>query len=323
MDALGHARAVLDAELAALRQLRNQLDDSFATAVDWLVRCANARNKVVIAGVGKSGIVGRKVAATLTSTGTTAVVLDPVDALHGDLGILNDGDVAIILSYSGESEELLGLLPAMRRFRVQIIAMTADPRSTLGQASDLVLGVRVPREACPFNLAPTASTTACMALGDALAVAVLKARGFKKKDFALRHPSGAIGRALLLRVGDIMREQGRNPVASRTMKVREALLVMTRARSGSVSVVGPTGKLVGVFTDGDLRRRMAEGDDVLDLPLSKVMTPKPVCLRMDALAVEAIQIFQEKAVDDLIIVDRDRRPVGVIDSQDLPRLKLA
>ena len=249
-------------------------------------------------------------------------MLNSVDALHGDLGLVNDGDVILALSYSGESEEVLKLLPALTRFSVKIIAFTGSPKSALARYSDLVLNVKVPKEACPFNLAPTASTTAMLVMGDALAMAVLQARGFKRQDFARHHPSGAIGRAMLLQVREIMRTDARNAVAAETLPVKEALLVMTRAKSGSVSVVSARGKLVGVFTDGDLRRHMAHDDNALAQPLSRVMTRHPVCIRDDALAAEALKVFNERNIDDLIVVNARHEPVGLVDSQDLPKLKL-
>jgi arabinose-5-phosphate isomerase len=322
MDHLARAREVFDIELAALRRVRAQLDEAFTVAVDLIVEALRQRGKVIVVGIGKSGNVGQKIAATLTSTGTTSLVLNSVDALHGDLGAVNDGDVMLALSYSGESEELLTLLPALKRFSVKVIALTGAPRSSLARYSDVVLNVKVPREACPFNLAPTASTTAMLVLGDALAMAVLQARGFKRQDFARYHPSGAIGRALLLKVGDIMRHGARNAIVAQNLSVKEALWVMTRAKSGSVSVVNARGKLVGVFTDGDLRRHMTTSHDVLAQPLRKVMTRRPVCLREDSLAAEALKIFNERNIDDLIVVNAKNEPVGLVDSQDLPKLKL-
>ena len=210
---LTEARRVFDVELAAVRAVKQSLNAQFDRAVEFLVRALERRGKIVVVGMGKSGAVGRKIAATLTSTGSTSVVLNSVDALHGDVGIVNDGDVILALSYSGESDELLNLMPALKRFTVTLIAVTGGSKSTLARHSDVVLNVRVPKEACPFNLAPTASTTATLVMGDALAMAVLKARGFKQSDFARFHPSGAIGRAMLLRVGDIMRSGPRNAVA--------------------------------------------------------------------------------------------------------------
>jgi len=319
---LSQARKVFDIELAAIRAVRAQLDEIFGAAVDLIVQALRERGKIIVVGIGKSGNVGHKIAATLTSTGSTSVVLNSVDALHGDLGIVNDGDIVLALSYSGESEELLNLLPALKRFLVKIIAITGGPKSSLAQHSDLVLNVRVPQEACPFNLAPTASTTAMLVMGDALAMAVLQARGFKQHDFARFHPSGAIGRAMLLRVAEIMRTGPRNAVANQDQTVREALLIMTRAKSGSLSIVDRRGKLVGVFTDGDFRRHMANDGNLLNQPLKRVMTPNPISIRDHALAAEAVKVFNERNIDDLIVVDAKNQPVGLVDSQDLPKLKL-
>ena len=327
MNHLAHARRVFAIELAALKAVRDQLDVAFNRAVELLVDTLRQRGKIIIIGIGKSGHIGAKIAATLTSTGSTSVVLHTVDALHGDLGIVNDGDVILALSYSGESEELLNLLPALKRFVVKIIAVTGSTKLSLASHSDLVLNVRVPREACPFNLAPTASTTAMLAMGDALAMAVMQARGFKQQDFARFHPSGAIGRTMLARVRDtrvreIMRSGPRNAVAGQDLSVKEALLVMTQARSGSLSVVDRRGKLVGVFTDGDFRRRIAGDDNLLARPMRGVMTRNPVRIRDDALAAEALKIFNERNIDDLIVVTAKNEPVGLVDSQDLPKLKL-
>jgi arabinose-5-phosphate isomerase len=272
MSHLARAREVFDIELAALSAVRSQLDDAFDHAVALVVDALQRRCKLVVIGIGKSGNIGRKVAATLTSTGSTSVVLNSVDALHGDIGVINDGDLVLALSYSGESEELISLLPALKRFSVKLVSLTGSPKSTLARHSDVLLSVRVPKEACPFNLAPTASTTAMLVMGDALAMAVLQARGFRQEDFAKHHPAGAIGRALLLQVRDIMRRGARNAVAAQSLSVKEALLVMTKAKSGSVSVVDARGKLTGVFTDGDLRRHMAEDGAILARKLSKVMT---------------------------------------------------
>jgi len=322
MSHLANARKVFDVELASLKAVRSQLDNSFNAAVDLIVQTLRQRGKIVVVGIGKSGNIGQKIAATLTSTGSTSVVLNSVDALHGDLGIINDGDLVLALSYSGETEELLHLLPALRRFSVKILALTSGLKSTLARHSDVTINVRVPKEACPFNLAPTSSTTAMLVMGDALAMAVLQARGFKKHDFAKHHPSGAIGRALLLRVKDIMRQGDRNAVAVESRTVKEALLAMTKAKSGSVSVTNWRGKLAGVFTDGDLRRRMASDEHLLARPLFEVMTRSPVYVREDALAAEALAIFDKRDIDDLIVVNSKREPVGLVASQDLPKLKL-
>ena len=322
MSHLAKAREVFDIELAALKAVRALLDKAFDHAVETIVETLKQRGKIVIVGIGKSGNIGQKIAATLTSTGSTAVILNSVDALHGDVGIINDGDVILALSYSGESEELLNLLPALKRFSIKIISLTGSLKSALARHSDVALNVKVPKEACPFNLAPTSSTTAMLVMGDALAMAVLQARGFKQKDFAKYHPSGAIGRAMLLKVGDIMRTGDRNAVAAENLTVKEALLVMTRAKSGSLAVVNARGKLMGVFTDGDFRRHMAGDENLLSVPLKRVMTPRPVCISENALAVEALKIFNERNIDDLIVVNAKQEPVGLVDSQDLPKLKI-
>lgn len=322
MSHLALARKVFDIELAAVKAVRSQLNEHFNQAVDWAVSTLRQRGKIIVVGIGKSGNVGLKISATLTSTGSTSVVLNPVDALHGDLGLVNDGDLVLALSYSGQSEELLNLLPALKRFSVKIIAFTGAPKSDLARHSDLSLNVHVPKEACPFNLAPTSSTTAMVVLGDAFAMAILQARGFKQHDFAKFHPSGAIGRSMLARVSDIMRTGDRNAVAEQRVTVKDALVVMTRAKSGSLSIVDARGRLVGVFTDGDFRRHVSQNDDLLSWPLTQVMTRNPISVRDDALAAEALKVFNERNIDDLIVVNARRQPVGLVDSQDLPKFKL-
>ena len=319
------AREVFKIEIAALREVSARIDESFDRAVSLIVESLEKHGKIVVLGVGKSGNIGRKIAATLTSTGTTAVVLDPVDALHGDLGVLRDGDLVLLLSYSGESNELVHLLPAIKRFAVRIITITGSAGSTLGKHSDVVLDVKVPREACSLNLAPTASTTATLVMGDALALGVMDARGFREKDFAQLHPAGAIGRSLLLRVArvrDIMRENERNCTAPSSATVREVLALMTAAHSGTASIVDRRGKLAGVFTDGDLRRHLPAHPELLDLVVAKIMTPNPVAIREDALAADALRLFDQRNIDDLVVINARREPVGLVDSQDLPKLKI-
>lgn len=322
MSHIDEAKKVFSIEIQALQAVSQNLDQSFDDAVNTLVGCLRSKGKIIVVGVGKSGHVGRKISATLTSTGSTSLLMNSVDALHGDLGVVADGDVVLALSYSGESEELLNLIPSLKRFSVQIIAITGIMKSSLAQLSDIVLNVRISKEACPFNLAPTASTTAMLVMGDALAMAVLQARHFRAQDFARYHPSGAIGRTLLLKVNSIMRSGERNAVAQDQISVKEALLIMTRAKSGSVSVVNRRGKLLGVFTDGDLRRQMASHPDILSEPLANVMTRNPVVISETALAAQALKIFNERNIDDLIVVNSRREPVGLIDSQDLPKMKI-
>jgi arabinose-5-phosphate isomerase len=316
------AQEVLRIERGALDAVMDQIDDGFAAAVDLILASLRQRGKVVVTGVGKSLLVGQKISATLASTGTTSVMLHPTDAAHGDLGIVCDGDVVIALSYSGESEELMQLLPNVKRFDVSIVALTANADSTLGRFSDAVIRTHVPQEACPFNLVPTSSTTVMMAVGDALAMVLLEARGFREEDYARLHPGGAIGRTMLVRVGDIMRTGDRNPVVGVDRTVADALMVITRCRSGLASVVDDSGILAGVFTDGDLRRSVQRDRATLDRPLREVMTRDPVTLRRDALAVEALKVFQENSIDDLVVVDDEGRPVGIVDLQDLPKCKI-
>jgi arabinose-5-phosphate isomerase len=317
-----HAKKVFDIELDALRQTRARLDRHFAEAVELVVGALRTSNKVIVTGVGKSGNLGHKIAATFTSTGTTSVVLDAVNALHGDLGIVRDGDVILALSYSGETEELLRILPALKRFDVKIVAVTGFPKSQIARHSDVVLNVHVRKEACPFNLAPTASTTATLALADALAMCVLDARGFKKTDYAKLHPAGAIGSTMLVQIKDIMRTGSRNAVIAGSATVKSALLAMTKAKSGTISVVDAKGRVAGVFTDGDFRRAIAADAGVLDAPVKSIMTRHPIVIRQDQLAVDALKIFQQRQIDDLIVVDHSRRPVGIVDSQDLPKFKI-
>ena len=322
MNHIQHARAVFDIEMDALRQTRARLDGDFSAVIDLLVTTLRHKGKVIVTGVGKSGNLAHKIAATLTSTGTTSVVLDAVNALHGDLGVISDGDVVMALSYSGETEELLRILPAIKRFDVKVIAVTGFPKSQLARHSDRVLNVHVKKEACPFNLAPTASTTATLALTDAVAMCVLHARGFKKADYAKLHPAGAIGSTLLVKVQEIMRTGPRNPVIPAAALVQDAILAMTKARAGMISVVDKKGRLAGVFTDGDFRRHIAREAGGLRTKLAQVMTPQPITIRQEALAVEALRIFQQRQIDDLIVVDKCNHPVGIVDSQDLPKFKM-
>jgi arabinose-5-phosphate isomerase len=322
MNFIKRARTVFDIEIDALRQTRARLDGSFIAAVNIIVDSIRNKRKVIVTGVGKSGNIGHKIAATLTSTGTTSVVLDTVNALHGDLGLVNDGDVVLALSYSGETEELLRILPAIKRFEVTIIAMTAHPKSQIARYSDTILNVQVRKEACPFNLAPTSSTTAMLAMGDALAMCVLDARGFKRSDYARLHPAGAIGSSMLVQIKDIMRTGNRNAVIPEYESVKDALLAMTKAKSGTISIVDNKGRVAGVFTDGDFRRHVARDPNVLHAQLKTLMTRTPITIRQDALAVEALKLFQQRQIDDLIVVDENKHPVGIVDSQDLPKFKI-
>lgn len=323
MNPLDHARKIFDIEIDALRQTRDGLGPSFAHALDSLLDCLNRNGKIVVAGVGKNLYVAEKIAATLSSTGASSVVLNPSQALHGDLGMLRPEDVVLALSYSGESEELLACAPLIRRMGIPIITLTGCASSTLAACSDRVLSVRVPREACPFNLAPTASTTATLALGDALAMVLLAARGVRREDYARLHPAGAIGKTLLCRVCDIMRTGERVAVVRPEAPLRDALVGMTRARAGSACVTDPDNRLLGIFTDGDLRRKLMLGDnDVMNRRMDACMSASPITVQPELLAVDAMRIFEQRRIDDLPVVDTEGRLVGCIDLQDLPRFKI-
>lgn len=322
MDTIRRAKDVLDIEIAALQKVRDALDGGFSEAVRLILERLAAGGKVVVTGVGKSLHIAEKIAATLASTGTTSVALNPMQAMHGDLGILGTHDVLLALSYSGESEELLKLIPAARRLQARIIAITGNPASSLATNSDVVIAVRVDREACPFNMAPTASTTATLAVGDALAMVLLEARGFKQEDYASLHPAGAIGRALLVHVADIMRTGTRLATVPDTATVRDAILAMTQARSGSTGIVDAAGKLLGIFTDGDLRRHITDDPHILAKRVAAVMTKSPQTVRADQLAVDVLHIFETRNIDDILVVDPTGKLIGAVDIQDLPKMKI-
>ena len=322
MDHLSKARRVIGIEADELRRLAENLDgQAFSRAIETLKACVDHRGKIVVCGVGKSGHIGDKIAATLTSTGATAVVLNSLNALHGDLGLVSDGDVILAFSYGGETAELLNILPPLARFEVELIAVTGRPDSTLGQAADIVLDVAVSQEACPLQLAPTSSTTAMLALGDALAMVLLEARGFRQDDFARFHPGGSLGRVLLTKVHQIMRKATQLAVAGPDATVLEVLKKMTQCRTGAAAIVDADGKLCGVFTHGDLARHYQAHADLGALPVGQFMTQNPITVRGDKLAAEALHVLKTHRIDDLIVVDEDNRPVGIIDSQDLSRLQ--
>jgi arabinose-5-phosphate isomerase len=316
------ARRVLETEIRALKAVKKGISAEFDEAVELILATLGGRGKVVVAGMGKSGNICQKISATFASTGTPSVRIHPADALHGDLGVVSEGDCAVMISYSGETDELVNMLPAMKRLGVKIIAITGQTRSTLAKHSDVVLNARVPAEACPFNLAPTSSTTAALALGDALAMTVLKARGFSREDFARLHPSGSIGRSLLLRVEDVMRTGPAFPRCDHREKVQTALKRMTQGKAGSIAVTDARGKLAGIFTHGDFVRHYQKNPMVGERRIREVMTRNPITVKAGSLAMEAVRIFQEKRIDDLLVVGARREPVGLIDSQDLAKLKV-
>lgn len=325
---IARARQVFDAEIAGLERTRDSLGASFVATVDLLNETLDAGGLVVMTGVGKSLQVAEKTSAIFASTGTRSIVLNPVQAMHGDLGMVSSRDVLLALSFSGESDELLRLVPAIRRHGLKIVALTGKSDSSLARLSDIVLEIPCGPEACPFGMAPTTSATATMAMGDALAMTMLEARRFNKESYALNHPAGAIGRALVLRVSDVMRTGERVAVVSPETPVLDTLLAMTKAQGGSAVVADAEGRLVGIFTDGDFRRAFAagsvDGQSALGLsdPVSKHMTRNPLFVNADAYAAELLRIFEKRRIDDLPVCDVDGKVLGLVDIQDLPKLKV-
>jgi arabinose-5-phosphate isomerase len=322
LDYLKRARDVLDIECAGIEKVKQGLSDSFINAVAAILKTLDNGGKVVVAGVGKNWHIANKIVATLTSTGTTAVALHPIEAMHGDFGILGARDILLAMSYSGASDELIALLQPVKRLEIPIIALTGEADSPLARHSDIILSIKVDQEACPFNMAPTTSTTATLALGDALAMVLLEARGFKLEDYAKLHPGGAIGRTLLLRVKDVMRTNARCATVRSGQTIREALIAMTGAQSGCVAVTDENQRLEGIITDGDLRRHLIETPDLVTKPVESIMTTHPVTLSPDQLAVDILHIYEKRNIDDLIVVDDLNRVIGAVDIQDLPKLKI-
>jgi arabinose-5-phosphate isomerase len=317
MSDLELARKVLRIEADAITGLLDRLDGRFERAVQLLVEC---RGRVLLTGMGKSGLICRKIAATLTSTGTPAFFLHPADARHGDLGALQAEDVVVALSYSGETEELIRLLETIRRIGARLVALTGFPRSTLGQVADVTLDCRVNEEACPLNLAPTASTTAALALGDALAMALLVRKGFRQEDFANLHPGGKLGKRLM-RLEQLMHAGDQLPVVAVDTALRDVIYEMSRKGLGMTCVVDGDGRLAGIITDGDLRRHMT-ATDVLDRPAGAVMTRDPVTVERGMLAVEALNLMEQRKITSLVVVSADHRVEGVVHLHDLWRTEL-
>jgi arabinose-5-phosphate isomerase len=313
---LQSARKVMEVEADAVRAMADRLDVHFVSAVSLLLK---TEGRVVTTGVGKSGQVARRVASSLTSTGTPAFYLHPVEALHGDLGLVREGDVALVFSASGSSDEIAQLTPLFRRLNVPIVALTGDLTSGLAEKADLVLDCGVASEACPHNLAPTSSVATQSAMGDALAMALLDARGFSPEDFAELHPGGRLGRRLLMKVQDLMHKGDRIPTVSPDVCMREALVEMTSKRLGCTIVVNGTGALEGIFTDGDLRRLSQEREDFLGVPVGHVMGRKPHTIEQSTLASAALARMEEHAITQLVVVDTKDQPVGILHLHDLLR----
>jgi len=314
LGSIEEAKRVLKIEAKAIRNLIPAIGHNFEKAVEMVASC---KGKIVVMGMGKSGLIGKKIAATLASTGTPAFFLHPAEGILGDVGMMTEGDLVLAISYSGETEEIEKLLPLIRKMNLKLIAITGALKSKLAKESDLVINVKVEEEACPYNIVPTASTTAMLATGDALAISLLKRKKFKKEDFARLHPGGTLGKRLLLKVRDIMRKGRDNPIIHQEKTVREALLIMTKTRLGATSVVDSSGKLVGFFTDGDLRRRLQKDEKILEKKICAVMTKNPKTIAGDRMAVEAAKMMQDKKFDNIPVVDGKGHPIGIVDERDL------
>ena len=313
------AQAVIDCEREALETLSARLDEQFVHACKTLMACTG---RVVVTGMGKSGHIGGKIAATLASTGTPAFFVHPGEASHGDLGMITPQDIVIAISNSGNTPEILTILPIIKRMGITLIAMTGHPDSVLAEAADWVLNIGVTKEACPHNLAPTASTTASLALGDALAVAVLKARNFKREDFARSHPGGILGRRLLIYVEDLMHAGDTLPIVKKQTSLADAISEMSSKRLGMVGVIDDVGRLVGIFTDGDLRRVLQKKINVHEVIVGEVMTASPHTISPSMLAAEAVEMMQRHSINGLFAVDPDGKPVGALNALDLIRARI-
>lgn len=313
-EILKTARHVLDVEHKALALSRKSLDVGFLKAVK---ACAETKGRIIILGIGKSGLIGRKISATLASTGTPSFFVHPVEALHGDLGMIMNGDVILAISYSGQTEEINKILPSLARRKLTIIAMTGHEHSKLALMSDIHIKIHIDREACPYNLAPTASTTATLAVGDALAVCLMQIKHFEKTDFALFHPGGSLGKLLTQQVADLMHKGKDNPTISEKSTVKDALFTMTKHATGAVSIVDKKGKLAGYFTDGDLRRELQKNEAVIHQPITAVMTRKPYHILDTAPAIEAAKLIHATHVDNIPVLNKTGKVVGIIDEKDL------
>ncbi|MDD5449872.1 MAG: KpsF/GutQ family sugar-phosphate isomerase [Candidatus Omnitrophica bacterium] len=308
------AKEVLRIERDAISALINRIDSKFEKIVALIY---HTKGRVIVTGMGKPGFIAQKISATMSSLGTPSLYLHPAEALHGDLGRVTKDDVIIALSNSGETEELIKLMPIIRRIGAKLVSIVGNTKSTLARNSDFALDATVKKEACSLNLAPTASTTAMLAIGDAIAVALLDRRGFKAEDFALYHPGGSLGKRLLLKVEDIMRKGPQNPLVTEDTPVKDVLLAITKARAGSACVIGRNRKLAGIFTDGDLRRHAERVPDIVRKKVKEVMTKNPVTIKKHRLAAEALGILRSKKIDEIPVVDDKNRPIGLVDVQDL------
>ena len=312
-------KEVINVEISALKQVAELIDESFSKAVDFVLKC---KGNVIISGVGKPWFIAQKISATLASTGTLSFPLHPADALHGDIGRIREGDVIVVLSNSGSSDEITRMIPVIKQFGAIMIAMTSRPESPLGTQADIVLNMGKIDEACPLGLAPSASSTALLALGDALALAVLKARNFTKEDYAKFHPAGALGRKLM-QISEIMRDLSRTPVMQPDASAEQVIVEITKHRAGAAYFVDKAGKLLGIFTDGDLRRNLQTNSDFMMKSISKFITENPRVIKPDALISEALKIMKNSRIDEIPVVNDDNVLLGYIDAQDILDLGLA
>lgn len=308
------AAKTLEVEAKAVKEQIGHLNADFDKAVNLIKNC---KGRIVVIGLGKSGLIGRKISATMSSVGIPSVFLHPSEGLHGDIGMIMKSDAVIMLSYSGETEEIKKILPVLKRMKIKIVVMTGKTKAFVWENSDCIIDCSVEKEACPYNLAPTSSTTAMLAMGDALALTVSNLKGFKRENLAMLHPLGAIGKKLTMKVSDIMRKGKQNPKVRRDATVKEALLVMTGTRMGATSVVNSSGKIIGFFTDGDLRRHIQKDPEILKRKISEVMTKDPRTVLPDMMAVEAAGILKEYNIDNIPVVGSDGRPLGILDQGDL------
>ena len=311
---IARAKEVLDIEAKAVKALKKRINSDFVKVIE---KISKIKGRIIVTGMGKPGFIAQKISATLSSTGTPSLYLHPAEALHGDLGRVRKNDCIIALSNSGETEEICKLLPIIKKIGALLVSIVGNPRSTLAKNSDFILDVSVKKEACSLGLVPTASTTAMLAMGDALAIVLLEKKKFREKDFAFYHPGGILGKRLLLKVEDIMRIGHSNPVVRENAIIKDVLLKITRARAGSANIIDKKGRLVGIFTDGDLRRHMSSKVNIANKKVKDIMTRSPITIKKDRLAAEAFQILRSRKIDEIPVVDGKGRPIGLLDVQDL------
>ena len=322
MNIIEKARQVLRIESEGINSISKQLDERFEKLVELCLETLSKNGKIVLCGIGKSGQISQKLASTLSSTGSRAMFVHPVEALHGDLGMIHSDDICLALSYSGETEELLNVLPSIRRLGNTIVGLTGDEDSSLAHLSDFVVPCTIEQEACPFNLAPTTTTTAMLALGDALAMVLMELTGFQIQDYGHLHPSGAIGRSVTLKVADIMRTGERLAIVTPDTKVHEAVLAMCQSKGGTVLIGDENESLLGIYTTGDLKRSLTKDQEILVKPVSDVMVKEPTTVNLDQMAVSIINILREKNINAIPVVDRENKIQGLVDIQDLPKFKM-